>query len=201
MLTMCDIVWSSFAHIKELLSFPIWLLSLIVAVFIAGPAVDPALCTDQVSCDHQLDHKKQDHQHHPHHLQVLGNHHCTLVHPCKTEHLENYAGFPFLIRMSQFERKKKQFWTSHLSAWLARNATMGGQPSVASSSTRKTFGIGLKCLQATHDMMVFLLSLWKTFSIGMSRVMLSCSNITERSLLEKNCNELKVKSTAGWNWW
>ena len=125
MLTMCDIVWSSFAHIKELLSFPIWLLSLIVAVFIAGPAVDPALCTDQVSCDHQLDHKKQDHQHHPHHLQVLGNHHCTLVHPCKTEHLENYAGFPFLIRMSQFERKKKTVLNLPLISLVSKKCNNG----------------------------------------------------------------------------
>ena len=83
------------------------MLSLIVAGFIAGPAVDPALYTDQVSCDHQLDHQKQDHQHHPHHLQVLGNHHCTLVHPCKTEHLENCAAFLFLFQISQFERKKR----------------------------------------------------------------------------------------------
>ena len=82
------------------------LLSLIVAGIIAGPAVYAALYKDQVSCEHQVDHQKQDHQHNPYNLQVLGNHHCTLVHPCKTEHLENFACFPFLIRISQFEHKK-----------------------------------------------------------------------------------------------
>ena len=28
-----------------------------------------------------------------HHLQVLGDHHCTLVHPCKTENLESVGVF------------------------------------------------------------------------------------------------------------
>ena len=111
-------------------------------------------------------HQKQDQKHHcmtANHLKVFCDHHCTLVHPCKTEHLQNCACFPFHASWMnvkicvQLEEVEICCWTSHLSAWLARKATMGGQlPSSddPSSSTRKTFDVilWLKCLQASQEL-------------------------------------------------
>ena len=115
-------------------------------------------------------HQKQDQKHHcmtANHLKVFCDHHCTLVHPCKTEHLQNFACFPFHASWMnvkicvQLEEVEICCWTSHLSAWLARKATMGGQlPSSddPSSSTRKTFEVilWLKCLQASQETMITL---------------------------------------------
>ena len=36
-----------------------------------------------------------------HHLQVLGDHHCTLVHPCKTENLESVVVFISMVPDNQ----------------------------------------------------------------------------------------------------